>query len=181
MIATMLHVTLVVATTLDGVIGRGGGMPWRMPSSLRRFRELTMGRPMVMGRKTYASIGRALDGRDTIVVTRNPDFKVNGVHVAGGLEAALVLAAKLAAARGTDEIVIAGGGEVYAAALPYATGIHLDRIDVTLTGDTHFPDPDPSEWAEIERYPIPPHPRDEYAATAIFYRRIGPPRPLPSA
>lgn len=174
-------VTLVVAATPDRVIGRGGDMPWRMPSSLRRFRALTMGRPMIMGRKTYESIGRPLEGRDTIVVTRNVEFKENGVHSVPDLEAALVLAGRLAAARGINEIIIAGGGEIYAAALPYATHVHLDRIDASVEGDTLFPELDPAEWEEVERGPIAPHPRDEHAATAILFRRIGPPQPLPSA
>lgn len=174
-------VTLVVAATRDGVIGRGGGMPWRMPSSLKRFRALTMGRPMIMGRKTYASIGRPLDGRDTIVVTRNSDFKENGVHVVDSLAAALRLAQRLAAARGVDEIIIAGGGEIYAAALPYATIVHLDWIDAIVAGDTRFPALDPSEWDEVERHQIAPDPRDEHSATAILFRRSGRPRPLPSA
>ena len=179
--ASKLVVTMVVAASPDGIIGRGGDMPWRMPSSLKRFRALTMGRPMIMGRKTYASIGRPLDGRDTIVVTRNPDLFENGVHVVSSLEAALVLAARLAVARGTNEIIIAGGGEIYAAALPYATDIHLDRIDADVAGDTHFPALDPLSWEEVGRQPIAPQPRDEHAAAAVHYHRIGMPRPLPSA
>ncbi len=176
-----LHVTLVVAATIDGVIGRGGDMPWRLPSSLKRFRALTMGRPMIMGRKTYQSIGRALDGRDTVVVTRNADFKASGVYSVASIEAALSLARGFAATRGTDEIVIAGGGEIYAAALPYATCVHLDRIAACIEGDTVFPSLDAEEWEEIDQGPIPPHPRDDYAITAILFRRIGPPKPLPPA
>ena len=171
-------VTLVVAAARNGVIGRGGDMPWRMPSSLKRFRALTMGRPMIMGRKTCEAIGRPLDGRDTIVVTRNPDFNVNGTHRTASLGEALRLAAQLAAQRGTTEIIIAGGGEIYAAALPYATRVHLDLIDAAPAGDTVFPGLAPAEWLEVARTPIPPSPRDEFAATAVSYERIGPARPL---
>lgn len=153
-------------------------MPWRMPSSLRRFRELTLGRPMIMGRKTYEAIGRPLDGRDTIVVTRDACFAVEGVHSTGSLREALALAVSLAANRGTDEIIVAGGGEIYAALLPYATHVHLDLIEADIEGDTRFPELDPSEWREAERTPIAPHPRDQYAATAILFLRIGPPKPI---
>lgn len=174
-------ITLVVAAARNGVIGRGGDMPWRMPSSLKRFRALTMGRPMIMGRKTFEAIGRPLDGRDTIVVTRNADFNVNGTHRAAGLGDALMLAARLAAGRSVTEIIIAGGGEIYAAALPYATRVNLDLIDATPEGDTVFPPLDPAEWRETTRLPIPPSAKDEFAATAILYERIGAARPYPAA
>lgn len=174
-------ITFVVAATRNGVIGRGGDMPWRMPSSLRRFRSLTMGRPMIMGRKTYAAIGRPLDGRDMIVVTRDRTFQVDGVHRAGSLADAFSLAVQLAAKRGTNEIIIAGGGEIYASALPYATDVQLDLVETELEGDTLFPQLDPTSWQEIGNEPIVPHSKDEYAATAKVFRRIGPSKPLPSA
>lgn len=176
-----LKVTLVVAATRNNVIGRQGDMPWRMPSSLKRFRALTMGRPMIMGRKTYQAIGRPLDGRDTIVVTRDKTFSAAGVHVAGSLSEAFALAARLAAERGTDEIIIAGGGEIYELALPYATDVHLDRIDTELKGDAYFPSLDPLEWREVDREPLPRHPRDEFSATAVHFCRILAPRPLDCA
>jgi dihydrofolate reductase len=179
--SAVFKVTLVVAATRNGVIGRDGDMPWRMPSSLRRFRSLTMGRPMIMGRKTFHAIGKPLDGRDTIVVTRDSSFKAPGVHVAGSLLEAFRIAQELAAARGTDEIVIAGGGEIYRLALPYATDVHLDRIDTDLEGDTTLPRLDPAEWREVARHLIERHPRDEYPAEAIHFHRIGAPRPLDSA
>jgi dihydrofolate reductase len=174
-------VTFVVAATRNGVIGRDGDMPWRMPSSLRRFRSLTMGRPMIMGRKTYAAIGKALDGRDTIVVTRDRAFSAANVHVAESLPRAFELACGLAAARGTDEIIVAGGGEIYRQALPYATDVHLDRIDTELDGDAFMPTLDPAEWREVSREAIPPHPRDEFPAMAIHFRRISAFRPLDCA
>ena len=174
-------VTLVVAAARNGVIGRGGDMPWRMPSSLRRFRALTLGRPMIMGRKTYEAIGRPLDGRDTIVVTRNATWRVDGVHSAGSLDGAFALATHFCAVRGSDEIIIAGGGEIYAAALPYATRVELDLIDAEPEGDTAFPQLDPVEWREVERSPIPARSGDEYSATAVRYERIGLPKPLGAA
>ena len=149
-------------------------MPWRMPSSLRRFRSLTMGRPMIMGRKTFAAIGRPLDGRDTIVLTRDQHFDRAGVYKAFSLAEALALASQLAATRGTDEIVVAGGGEIYAEALPFASVVHLDLIDAQPEGDTIFPALDMDQWREDGRNPIPPLAGDEFPATALLYRRIGP-------
>ncbi len=170
-------VTLVVAATCNGIIGRNGDMPWRMPSSLRRFRALTMGRPMIMGRKTFEAIGRPLDGRDTIVVTRDGAFAHAGVHTASSVEQALALACSLAAARSTQEIIIAGGGEIYRAALPIASKVHLDLVHATLDGDTTFPELAPGEWQEVDRASVEPHANDQFAMTAITYIR----RHLPSA
>lgn len=134
-----------------------------------------------MGRKTYQAIGKPLDGRDTIVVTRDSTFSAPGVHVASDLARAFEQARRLAEARGTNEIIIAGGGEIYEAALPYATDVYLDRIDTDLDGDTHFPVLDPAEWRETSREALAPHPRDEFSATAVHFRRISTPRPLDCA
>lgn len=174
-------VSFVVAAARNGIIGRQGDMPWCMPSSLKRFRALTMGRPMIMGRKTYEAIGRPLEGRDSVVISRSAAYRPAGAHVVASLEEAFVLAARLATARGTNEIIIAGGGETYLAALPYATHIHLDRIETEVGGDAAFPELDPAEWEEIERRPIDPSPRDQFRALAILFRRIGSARPIPSA
>ncbi|MEZ5818414.1 MAG: dihydrofolate reductase [Hyphomicrobiaceae bacterium] len=175
------RVTLVVAASRNGTIGRAGDMPWRMPSSLRQFRRLTLGRPMIMGRKTYQAIGRPLDGRDTIVVTRDKGFSAGGVHVVGSLGRAFDLARALASTRGTDEIIIAGGGEIYLQALPYATDVHLDLIEAELDGDTTFPPLAPSEWQEVAREPIQPRPGDEHSMIAIHFQRLGTPFAFNSA
>jgi len=125
-----------------------------------------------MGRKTYRAIGRPLDGRDTIVLTRDSTFSAPGIHVATSLGQAFTLARHLATARATDEIIIAGGGEIYELALPFATDVYLDRIDTDLAGDTLFPSLDPADWREISRTPLPAHPRDEFSAVSIHFRRI---------
>lgn len=173
--AGRLELTIVVAAARNGVIGRDGDMPWRMPSSLKRFRALTMGRPMIMGRKTFEAIGRVLDGRDTVVVSRNAKFHVDGVYHAPDFPAAVGLAASLARARGVAEIVVAGGGEIYRAALPFAARVCLDVIDVVLEGDTTFPGLDLALWREVGREPLPPAEGDMYPATAVVYERIGRP------
>lgn len=174
-------VVLVVAAARNGVIGDDGDMPWRMPSSLRRFRQLTMGRPMIMGRKTYQAIGRPLEGRDSIVVTRDPSFRPEGVHAVDNLADAFAVASRLARARGTDEIVVAGGGEIYRATLPFAHIVQLDEIDATPTGDTTFPQLNPGEWREAARSPMARHERDQYGAEAVTMVRIGAPRSLTEA
>ncbi|MDX2155362.1 MAG: dihydrofolate reductase [Hyphomicrobiaceae bacterium] len=176
-----LHVTLVVAAARNGVIGRDGDMPWRMPSSLKQFRRLTMGRPMIMGRKTAEAIGRALDGRDTIVVTRNPAFKMNGAHIVGSLKEAFAVAILCAETRGADEIVVVGGGEIYRAAMPYATGVHLDVVEAVIAGDTTFPDLDPAEWREASRSRLAASSGDEHPATAVTYERIAPAKTITAA
>ncbi len=153
------------------MIGRDGAMPWHLPSDLKTFRRLTIGKPMIMGRKTFDAIGKPLEGRDNIVVTRRADFSVAGVERAGSIAEALEIAHERAAARGIDEIVVIGGAEIFAATLPMADRIYLTRIHARPAGDTFFPDPDPTIWREVSRTPIAPDPRDTGAATLHIYER----------
>jgi dihydrofolate reductase len=153
------------------VIGRDGAMPWHLPSDLKTFRRLTMGKPIIMGRKTYDSIGKPLEGRDNIVVTRNADFSVAGVERTGSIAEALEIARVRATERGVDEIVVIGGAEIFAATLPMAGRIYLTRIHARPAGDTFFPDPDATLWREVSRVPIAPDPRDTAAATLHTYER----------
>jgi dihydrofolate reductase len=167
----LVPIALVVAVAENGVIGRGGQLPWRLPTDLKRFRTLTLGKPLVMGRKTYLSIGRPLDGRDTIVVTRQADFCAPGVHVATSLEAALARGRELAAARGADEIVVIGGEEVFRCALPLAQRIYLTLVHGHPPGDTRFALPDPTVWRETSREPMTQGPKDEFPADFIVLER----------
>jgi dihydrofolate reductase len=130
-----------------------------------------MGKPVIMGRKTYVSIGKALEGRDNIVVTRRADFHAAGVERAGSIEDALDIARACAARRGVDEIMVIGGAEIFAAMLPQAGRIYLTRIHARPDGDTIFPDLDPKDWREASRAPIPPDPRDTARATLLEYER----------
>ncbi len=140
----------VVAVAKNGVIGRAGGLPWRLPADLRRFRARTMGRPLVMGRRTFESIGRPLPGRETIVLTRDDAFAPAGVHVAHSLATVLRLADERARAMGVDEAIVAGGADVYAALLPFATEMHVTEVDLEPDGDVQFPKLD-AEWKEVSR------------------------------
>jgi dihydrofolate reductase len=143
------RVALVAALARNRVIGRRNELPWRLPEDLRRFKTLTMGHPVVMGRKTHESIlgaiGRPLPGRLSIVVTRSPDYAAPGCVVATSLEAAL------AAAGAAEDIFVIGGAEIYRAALARADRLHLTEIDADYEGDAWFPALPPGRWREVSR------------------------------
>jgi dihydrofolate reductase len=141
-------VALIAAVADNGVIGRDGALPWRIPADLRWFRERTTGHHVVMGRKTWASIGRPLPGRTNIVVSRNPDLVVpDGVIVVDALGEAIARASRA----GDDEVFVIGGAELYRAALPQADRIYLTRVHADVAGDTWFPALDESAWVEVAR------------------------------
>jgi dihydrofolate reductase len=164
-------ISLVVAAAENGVIGRGGGLPWRIPSDLKTFRRLTLGKPIIMGRKTYQSIGKPLDQRDNIVVTRDPAFRAAGVIVAGSLDEALANARALSAAKGIDEIIVIGGAELYRKALPLADRIYLTRVHAEPEGDALFPSLSEGEWREVSREPLARDARDEHSCTLVVLER----------
>ncbi len=168
----MPRISIVVAAAENGVIGNNGDLPWRMSSDLKRFRALTMGKPVVMGRKTFQSLPKPLEGRDNIVVTRDPAFQPHGAETAPSLEVALDIAARHAARRGCDEVMVIGGGEIYAAALPAADRVYLTRVHATLQGDTVFASPAPDQWRTVSSEPMPRGPKDQFEATAIVYERV---------
>ena len=147
------RVTLVVASARNGVIGRDNTLPWRLPEDLKHFKATTLGHAMVMGRRTFESIGRALPGRRTIVVTRDPAWRHDGCERAESLEQAIALAgtAGADASIATDEVFVVGGAELFAGALPIADRIVLTEIAVDVDGDTFFPAPDPARWRVASR------------------------------
>jgi dihydrofolate reductase len=140
------RLTLVAAVADNKVIGHDGDIPWRIPADFAHFKALTIGHVLVMGRATYDSIGRALPGRTTIVLTRDPDWAAEGVLVARSLDEALGIAADI-----DDEVYVAGGAAVYAAALARADAQVLTEVHLSPDGDTHYPDFDPLEWVETGR------------------------------
>ncbi len=170
-IAEPVKIALIVAAAENGVIGRVGQLPWRMPSDLKTFRRLTMGKPIIMGRKTFQSIGKPLDGRDNIVVTSDPSFAPQGVLLAASLDAAVDQALSLAVARSASEIMIIGGAQIYAQGMDQADRIYLTRIAAAPDGDAFFKTPDPALWRIAEEAPIPPDARDEHRATLVVYER----------
>ena len=156
-----MTVTLLAAVARNGVIGVDGGLPWHLPDELALFKELTLGHVLVMGRRTYESVGRPLPGRTTVVVTRQPDWDagVEGIVRAGGVEEALARAAEI-----DDEVFVVGGAQVYAEALPFADRLALTFVDAEPEGDTLFPEVDWSAWREVGR-------RDGSGWTHVTYER----------
>ncbi len=146
-----MRIALIVARADNGVIGRDNGLPWRISEDMKYFKATTMDKPLVMGRKTFESVGRPLPGRTTIVVTRDREFDAEGVKVAHDLDSAVRLAGDVARADGADEIMIAGGSEIYAQALSRADRIYLTEVHAAIDGDARFPDLDPATWRETAR------------------------------
>ncbi len=141
------RVYLVAAVAANGVIGANGKLPWHLPEDLKHFKALTLGHPVIMGRKTWESLGKALPGRENIVVTRTPGYEAPGASVASSLEGALALCA------GEPTVFIIGGGELYAEALPAADGLVLTEIQRDYAGDARFPHYDRGAWRETQRKP----------------------------
>lgn len=145
-----MTVTLVVAMGANGVIGVDGGLPWRLPEDLAHFKQLTMGHPMVMGRRTFESIGRALPGRTTIVVTRDHEWSADGVEVAPTIEAAIARAQEI-----DDEVFVVGGAQIYSQVLDAGLVdlMCVTRVAAAPIGDTSFPKIDWMQWREVGRIP----------------------------
>ena len=139
-----MKISLIVAASANNVIGRDGGLPWHLPDDLRRFRLLTLGKPVIMGRLTHESIGRALPGRRNIVLSSDPLFRSGDCLIAATVDEALELA-------GADEVMVIGGAYVYRQFLPLADRIYLTRVEAIVDGDAFFPDLDPDEWAVSSR------------------------------
>jgi len=167
----MVSLTLVAAISENGVIGRDNGLPWRLKSDMAHFRAITMGKPVVMGRKTYLSIGRALPGRTSIVVSRDPAFAAPGLVVAPSIEAALTVARGDALRRGAACIIIAGGAELYAQTMPLAERLDITYVHRTVQGDAHFPAIDRSVWHEIARDEHAAAPGDDASFAFVTYQR----------
>ena len=138
-------ISLIVASSRNHVIGAGGRLPWHLTDDLKRFKALTLGKPVVMGRRTFESIGRALPGRHNIVLTTQADYEAAGCDTADSAECALNLAGD------AEEIMIIGGAEIYGLFRDAAARIYLTRVDVELDGDAHFTVPDDSDWQVTER------------------------------
>jgi len=142
-----VRVSLITAMAANRVIGRRNSLPWRLPADMRRFKALTMGHTLIMGRKTYDSVGYPLPGRRTVVITRQPGWKADGVSVVHSLDEALQAAARI----GGGEVLVAGGGEIFRDALPRADRIYLTRIEQDFPGDTFFPELDAAAWRIVEQ------------------------------
>ena len=166
-----MNILIVAAVAENSVIGRGNALPWRLKSDLQHFRALTMGKPVVIGRKTYLSIGRPLPGRTTIVVSRDREFAAPGIMVAPDLDAALAAARGDALRRQADFIIIAGGAELYRQALPLAARLAMTHVHKRVEGDVSFPPIDPQIWREVAREEHTPGTEDDAPFAFVTYQR----------
>jgi len=170
-----MRTTFVVARARNGVIGRDGRLPWKLPSDLKLFRQLTLGRPVIMGRRTWESLGiRPLPGRHNLVITRQLDYEAEGALVVHSLAAALEAARQLAEQDGADEIAIIGGGQILAEALAadQVDRIYLSEVEIEADGDTMMPAFDRDRWRETARQVMPRGPRDEASFSLVTLDRI---------
>lgn len=167
-----IKTTIVVAVAENGVIGREGDMPWRLSTDLRRFKALTLGKPLVMGRKTFESIGRPLPGRPHLIVSRSADFRPEGVEVFETVDAAITRARVIATETGAGEICIVGGGEIYRQVLPFVDELHVTHVEAEVEGDTTFPPIDPALFERVTETSVPAGEKDTYPTRyAIYHRR----------
>jgi dihydrofolate reductase len=160
-------VTLVVAADRRGVIGRAGGLPWHLPNDLRRFKAITLGKPIVMGRRTWESIGKPLPGRLNIVISRQQTLATTGATLVHSLDEAL------RAAGPVPEVCVIGGADIFRAALPVARTVELTVVEAEVDGDTFLPQLDPADWDEVRREPHAADERHAYPYTFITLRRRG--------
>ncbi|WP_029087710.1 dihydrofolate reductase [Brevundimonas aveniformis] len=159
-------ISLVAARGRNGVIGSEGALPWRLRSDLQKFKQTTIGKPCVMGRKTWDSLQlRPLPGRLNLVVSRNPDFAAKGALVCATLDEALSIARETAREDGVDEVCAIGGAQIYALALPKARRLYISEVDADPAGDARFPDFDEADWREVSAERVEPGEKDDHAFT----------------
>jgi dihydrofolate reductase len=167
-----MDVIIVAAVAENGTIGRDNALPWRLKSDMAHFRALTIGKPVVLGRKTFASIGKPLAGRTTIVISRDQNFSAPGIVVAPNLESALATARGDALRRNASAIIVAGGADIYAQALPLATRLVITEVRKRVDGDARFPAIDSKLWREITRSEQKAGPEDEAELAFVTYQRV---------
>ena len=163
---------IIAAVARNGVIGGNNRLLWKLRSDMLHFRAITMGKPMIMGRRTWDSIGRPLPGRETIVVTRDASFQAPGAHVVQDLEGAIAMGQTLAEQLKSPEIVVAGGGELYALLLDRCAALYITQVDLAPEGDAFFPAIDPARWREVARTAHDPGPGDEAGFSFVDYVRV---------
>ena len=168
-----MRIALVAAVSRNGIIGKDNALPWHLPADLRHFRRLTLGKPVLMGRRTYESIGHPLPDRINIVVSRTPGYRAPGCIVVDSLEAGIE--AGIAAAGDGEELMIIGGAALYRAALPLAERLYLTRIEADVEGDVRFVDYEAAEWEEVAREEHPADARNPFPYCFVTLQRKGPP------
>ena len=170
----MTLISLIAAVARNNVIGSNQSIPWRIPSDFAWFKQTTMGKPMVMGRKQFETFPKPLDGRPHVVVTRQTDYQRAGVTVCHTLADGLGVAQRLAEGSGEDEVMVIGGGDIYAQALPVADRLYISHVDLAPEGDVHFPPINPELWHVVAEPQIARSDRDEAAYKVKIYERVAP-------
>ena len=166
-----IDIVLLAAVADNGIIGRDNGLPFRQSSDLKRFKQLSMGKPLVMGRKTYLSIGKPLPGRTNIVVTRDPSFNAVGIVTAMSLDAAMTVARGDAFRRGADAIVVIGGTDIFKQTMPLADRLEITHVHARPEGDVSFPPIEETHWRATDRSDHPAGPQDEASFSYVTYLR----------
>lgn len=165
-----MKISLIVAMDENGLIGANGGMPWHLPNDLRHFKRTTMGKPLFMGRRTHESIGRALPGRENLVLSRDETYQAKGCHTVTSFQAAQDLVRRQSG-KSAQEMVVIGGAQVYTLALPEAHHMYLTRVHGAFTGDTWFPDFDAGQWQQVSCERHPADDKNPHAHSFIELRR----------
>ncbi|MCB1704178.1 MAG: dihydrofolate reductase [Halioglobus sp.] len=168
----MTRVAIIVAVADNGVIGKDNALPWKIPEDMQHFKRITLGKPVVMGRKTYESIGRPLPGRTNVVISRDPQFQAGGVEVARSLEQALALAGAIAERDGVEEIMVMGGAQIYRETLPVADTLYITEIHASVDGDACLCDIEWPLWREISREHRAAQPPNPYDYSFVCYQRL---------
>lgn len=167
-----IKIVIIVAVSENGIIGRDGDMPWKLSTDLKRFKALSMGKPLVMGRKTFESVGsKPLPGRPHIIISRSQRFDMPGVETAESLEQALDRGRAIAEETGVDEVCVVGGGEIYRQSLALADLLYVTHVETVVEGDTAFPAIDPAMFERVEETAVPAGEKDNYPTRYAIYRR----------
>jgi dihydrofolate reductase len=166
-----VRIVIIAAVAENGVIGNGQAMPWHIPSDFGFFKRMTLGKPIVMGRKQFETVGKPLPGRTNIVVTRQENYQPEGVEVFGTVENAIERAMAIAQADGGDEVMVIGGGDLYAQLIGRADRLYVSHVDLSPVGDVYFPAIDPTEWVVVDLPEVEPNPKDETSYRVKVYER----------
>lgn len=165
--------SIIVAQSENRIIGRGNKLPWYLPEDLKYFKRITQGKPIVMGRKTFESIGKPLPGRTNIVITRNPDYASAGIHVVASMDQALALAEQQALIDGSEEVLVIGGAEIYQQALQQADRLYVTQVHAVIEGDASFPEINMDLWEELGREDFFADGPNPYDYSFVIYQRKG--------
>jgi dihydrofolate reductase len=167
-----MRLAIIVAVADNGAIGKDNALLWKLPEDMRHFKQVTMGKPIIMGRKTFESIGKALPGRTNIVITRNGAFTAEGVRCVSSLEEALQVAAQTVSMEPAEEAVVIGGSEIYQAALPLADRLYITEVHANVEGDTVLPRVEWDDWREVRRERHVAQTPNPYDYSFVFYERV---------